>query len=516
MTDRENHPPTAPQEPADRFNVALRELVQPSAWKNPTPADCYDLVVIGAGTAGLVAAAGAAGLGARVAIVERHRMGGDCLNTGCVPSKTLLRSAQAAAELRRAAELGIHMPCGGIVDFPAVMERVRKVRANIAPNDSAQRFAGLGVDVFLGAAAFADGRHVEVNGSRLRFRKAVIATGARTVTPPIPGLAEAGPLTNETVFNLTEQPGRLAIIGGGPVGCELAQAFQRLGSQVTLIHKNPRVLEREDADASEVVQNALHRDGVRLSLGAEVVSVSQADGVKRLRLRTAGAEETIEADAILVATGRTPNVASLNLEAAGVAWDSRDGVRVDDFLRTANPRIYACGDVAMRWKFTHAADFAARIVIQNALFAIGPLGRRRLSTLNMAWCTYTEPELAHTGLTLAEAAKRGIELDTFTQPFESVDRATTESESEGFVRIHVRRGSDKIIGATVVGKGAGDLISEISTAMAGKIGLGRITSIIHPYPTRAEAIRKLGDQFNRRRLTPGTAKMLKLLMKLGR
>lgn len=502
-----------PVTPIERHNRALLDLVHPANWVPPVPKDIYDLVVIGAGTAGLVTAAGAAGLGARVALVERHLMGGDCLNVGCVPSKALLRSAHAAAEVLRAGDFGVNLACGASVDFAAVMERLRRLRAGIAPHDSARRFTELGVDVFFGEARFVDGQQVEVGNARLRFRRAVIATGARAILPSVPGLAEARPLTSETVFNLTELPRRLAVIGGGPIGCELAQAFRRLGSEVTLIHGKANLLEREDPEAAAVVQAALQRDGVQLKLGTRVEQVDNASGSPRLHLTPPGDGKAVEVDAILVAAGRAPNVSGLGLEGVGVEFDLREGIRTDDFLRTTHPRIYACGDVCLRWKFTHAADFAARIVIQNALFALGPVGRRRVGSLNMAWCTYTDPELAHTGLTLAEAREQGLELDTYTQPFAGVDRAITESDIEGFVRIHTRKGSGRIVGATIVGRGAGDLISEISVAMAGGVGLGTLASVIHPYPTRAEAIRKLGDQFNRTRLTPRTARMLQLLMK---
>ncbi len=505
-----------PVTPLDAYNRALLSEVRPPDWRNPTPAAQYDLVVLGAGTAGLVTAAGAAGLGAKVALVERHLMGGDCLNVGCVPSKALLRSAHAAAEARRSDEFGVRREGDTTADFPAVMERLRRLRAGIAPHDGAKRFTELGVDVFLGEGRFVDFQHVDVAGAKLPFRRAVIATGARAFVPNVPGLAGARPLTNETVFNLTELPRRLVVLGGGPIGCELAQAFRRLGSEVTLIHNKAHLLDREDRDAATVVQHAFIREGVTLMLGATVERVEVAGAVKRLHVRVGDTDTVHEADAILVATGRAPNVSGLNLEAVEVAHDGRDGVEVDDFLRTTQPRIYACGDVASRWKFTHAADFAARIVIQNALFALGPFGRRRVSSLNMAWCTYTDPEVAHTGLTVAEAAHRGLALDTYTQPFDRVDRAITESDTEGFARIHTRRGTGEIVGATIVGRVAGDLISEVSVAMAGKVGLGQLASVIHPYPTRAEAIRKLGDQFNRTRLTPSAAALLKLLLRLGR
>ena len=468
----------------DAADQEWRAQVRPPDWVNPVPAGRYNLVVIGGGTAGLVSAAGAAGLGARVALVERHLLGGDCLNTGCVPSKALISGARA------------HLP------FAEAMARMRRARAAIAPHDSARRFQNLGVDVFFGDARFIDRETVLVANQRLRFARAVIATGGRPAIPPIPGLADAAPLTSETVFTLTDAPRRLAVIGGGPIGCELAQAFQRLGVEVVLFHDQPRLLEREDADASAIVEQALERDGVRLVLGAHIGRVDTRGSVRTIVCDGHGSAASTDADAVLVCTGRTPNVDSLNLDAAGVALERDGAVRVDDFLRTTNPHVYACGDVCLPWKFTHAADASARIVIQNALFAVGRLGRRRLSALTMSWCTYTDPEVAHAGLPEREARERGIDLDTYTQPLAAVHRAITDGATDGFVKIHTRRGTGAIVGATIVSPHAGDLISEIGVAMAGRISLGALAAVIHPYPTYAEAIRTCGDAYNRTRLTP--------------
>lgn len=492
-----------PAEPWDEHNQKLIAHVHPPDWKNPTPAPRYNLVVIGAGTAGLVTAAGAAGLGAKVALIERHWMGGDCLNVGCVPSKTLIRAARAAHEARQAGRFGIRVPQVE-VDFAAVMERVRRVRASISPHDSAQRFRDLGVDVFLGAGRFISGNEIEVAGARLRFKRAVITTGARAAVPQIPGLLETGFLTNETVFNLTALPRRLAVIGGGPIGCELAQAFQRLGSHVTLFHNKAHVLDREDEDAARVVQHALARDGVQLILNARPGRIESSSGGKRIQFQSGVSAGEVTVDAIFVATGRMPNVESLGLEAASVQFDAKRGVRMNERLQTTNPRIYAAGDVCMKWKFTHAADFAARIVIQNALF----LGRKKLSALNMPWTTYTDPEVAHVGHSSHEAESLGIAIDTFVQRFAKVDRAITEDATEGFVKVHVRRGSDKIVGVTIAAPQAGELISEISVAMAAGLGLGKLGNVIHPYPTLAEALRKCGDAYNRTRLTPRVKSLL--------
>ncbi len=489
--------------PADAHNAALLAQVRPADWVNPTPASRYNLVVIGGGTAGLVTAAGAAGLGAKVALVEKHLLGGDCLNYGCVPSKTLLRAARAAAAVRDAGRFGIRVPAGTSVDFAAVMERVRAVRAGIGHHDSAARFRDLGVDVFLGEGRFVDSSTVAVGATRLKFKRAVITSGARAHVPAVPGLAEAGFLTNETLFSLTTLPARLAVLGGGPIGCEMAQAFACLGAEVTLFEQAGHVLSREDADAASVVQTALVRDGVRLCLGTKLENVEARSGGRLLRHRCGDVVSTTEVDAILVAVGRAPNVRGLGLEDVGVRYDDRSGVEVDDRLRTTNPRIFAAGDVCMAAKFTHAADFAARTVIQNALF----FGRKKASALTIPWCTYTEPELAHVGLSERAAAERGVAVDQFVRPLTEVDRAVTEGEREGFVKILVARGTDRIVGATIVAPHAGDLIGEVAVAMAGGIGLGKLASVIHPYPTLAEAIRQCGDAYNRTRLTPGVRRL---------
>src|SRR6266436_95837 len=491
--------------PADEHNRTLLQNVHPPDWRNPEPAPRYNLVVIGAGTAGLVTAAGAAGLGARVALVERHLLGGDCLNVGCVPSKCVIRSSRVVGDVRDAARLGVPLSNGAAPDFAAVMERMRRLRAGISRHDSARRFQHeLGVDVFLGDARFTGPDTVGVGGRTLRFKRAVIATGARATDPPVPGLAETGYLTNETVFNLTQCPPRLAVIGGGPIGCELAQAFQRLGSQVSLLHKNAHLLDREDMEAAALVQKAFIRERVTLRLNATITRVERSAGGKLVSYEAQGKEQTLAVDEILAGAGRAPNIEGLNLEAAGVQYDRRKGVLVNDCLQTTNPRIYAAGDVCLDWKFTHAADFSARIVIQNALF----LGRKKASALTMPWCTYTDPEIAHVGLYERDASERGMEVDTYVREFKEVDRALLDGEEEGFVKIHVREGRDEILGATIVARHAGEMISEISVAMAARIGLGKLASVIHPYPTQAEAIRQCGDAYNRTRLTPTVKKWM--------
>ncbi|HEV8713662.1 MAG TPA: mercuric reductase, partial [Candidatus Binatia bacterium] len=414
--------------PHDEYNATLIANVHPADWQNPEPLSRYNLVVIGAGTAGLVTAAGAAGLGAKVALVERHLMGGDCLNVGCVPSKCIIRSSRVLSDLAAAADLGVRVPSGSEADFPAVMERMRRLRARLSQHDSAQRFhEQLGVDVFLGEGRFVGPDAVEVGGKILRFKRAVIATGARAVQPPIPGLAEAGFFTNETVFSLTERPRRLAVIGGGPLGCELAQAFCRLGCEVTIVEMEPQFLPREDPEAAAILFAAFQREGIHVRLNTVLKKVTSSGNDKQLYLERMGEPEVLTADAILVGVGRAPNVEGLNLETVGVTYDQKRGVVVNDRLQTTNPHIYAAGDICLDYKFTHAADAAARVVIQNTLF----FGRKKLSTFTIPWCTYTDPEIAHVGLYEHDAKKQGIDVNTFTIPMHEVDRAIIDDEEEG-------------------------------------------------------------------------------------
>ena len=504
--------------PYDRYNQELLSHVHPPNWANPAPAKTYDLVVIGAGTAGLVVAAGAAGLkiGLKIALVEKHLMGGDCLNVGCVPSKCIIRSSRVAADMRNAKPYGINSPENVEVDFSAVMERMRRLRAGISHHDSVKRFSDLGIDVFLGSASFSGNSTVQVGDRTLHYKKAVIATGARAVRPRVPGLEEAGYLTNETVFGLTEQPKRLAVIGGGPIGCELAQAFHRLGSQVTLIHKNGHLLDKEDPEAAEIVQHQLVKDGLDLVLSAKLTRVESTPAGKVLHYDLGnGRQGSTVVDEILIGAGRQPNVDNLGLEAVGVDYDPRRGVKVNEYLQTSNPKIFAAGDICMDWKFTHAADAAARIVIKNTLFAPFGLGKSKYTDLVMPWVTFTAPEIAHVGHYEREARRQGIEYETIKIPMSSVDRAIADGQTEGFLKVMYKKGSDEILGATIVAENAGDMISEITTAIVNKIGLSKLSSVIHPYPTQAEVIKKAADGYRRTLLTPRSQKLLKLLTKFA-
>jgi len=472
----------------------LLSQVRPTAWRNPNPAPIYDLVVIGGGTAGLVSAAGAAGLGARVAIIERHRLGGDCLNTGCVPSKALLRAARAVHEARTSAETGVTLSAR--VDFGAVMESVRSRRADLAHHDSAERLSALGAHVFFGNASFASPSTITVDSRVLKFRRAVIATGGRPAVPPIVGLDDLPFLTSESVFELRDQPRSLLVLGGGPIGCEMAQAFALLGSDVTLVETQPRLLPDEDPDAAAIVARRLADDGVRVLTGAAIQRFSRAGTAITAAVEGRG----VQADAVLIATGRSPNTEGLNLEAGGVAASDR-GVTVDDRLRTSNRRVFAAGDVCSPYQFTHAADAMARIVIQNALF----FGRKRVSALVIPWSTYTFPEVAHVGPPPGQLPR--AEIEQITIALTDVDRAVIDGATPGFLKIHHKGG--RIIAATLVAPHAGELIGQLASLMRRGGSLADFSSEIYPYPTLADALRKAGDAYRRTQLTPGVQAALR-------
>ena len=495
--------------PPDEYNRQLVNNVHPPGWINPEPTGRYNLVVIGAGTAGLVTAAIAAGVGAKVALIEKHLMGGDCLNVGCVPSKGIIRAARAWSDVRHADEFGAHIPDGVKYDFAAAMARMRRLRARMSQVDSAHRFKSLGVDVFIGEGRFTGPDSIEVGGKKLVFKKAAICTGARATTAPIPGLREAGYLTNETVFTLTELPPRLAVIGAGPIGCELAQAFARFGSHVYLIEALHGIMPHEDRDAAEIVYKSMLRDGVKVLCCGKDSKVTQTASGKELSLDSHGEHYNVTVDEILIGVGRTPNVEGLGLEAAGVEYD-KTGVKVTARLQTTNPRIYAAGDICSRYQFTHAADAMAQIVIQNALFP-HPFGLAYASaeSLTMPWCTYTEPEVAHVGLYEAEAKKNGLEVETYTYKLDEVDRAILDGEEEGFARLHVQKDTDRVLGATIVAAHAGDMISEVTVLMKSGQGLKTLTSTIHPYPTQAEVIKKAGNAWRKAHFSERQKSILK-------
>ena len=488
-------------DPADPYDHQLLEHVRPPDWVNPQPEGLYNLVVIGAGTAGLVTAAIAAGLGARVALIERNLMGGDCLNVGCVPSKALIRASRARIDAEEASRFGVALSTDTTQDFSAVMKRMRRIRSELSHVDSAQRFKELGVDVYIGEGQFIGPDSVAVGETVLRFSRAAICTGARAAVPTINGLEQAGFLTNESVFSLNTLPKRLAVVGGGPIGCELAQAFARFGSAVTLIERESQLLPREDKDAATVLQQQMTDDGVKFVFNAKIETVVGNESTKHIHYKTNDNIGELVVDDILLAVGRAPNIEGLHLETAAVAFQ-RSGVTVDKHLRTTNKRIYAAGDICFPLKFTHAADAMAQMVVQNALFP-HPFGLGSASTdsLLIPWCTYTDPEVAHVGITNTDATKQDVDVETFTQPLNTIDRAVIDGKDNGFVRVIVKRNTDKIVGATIVAADAGNLISEITVAMKADVGLSTIGATIHPYPTQADALRKTAHQMRKVRFT---------------
>ena len=489
--------------PEDVHNRRLLQNLHPPDWVNPTPTGRYNLVVLGAGTAGLVSSAGGAALGAKVALIERHLMGGDCTNYGCVPSKAIIRSARAAYAVREASGFGISAHKGEYANFACVMERMRRLRAQISANDSVERFSKLGAEVYLGDAKFVGKNEIEVDGRRLSFSKAIIATGASAAELNLPGFREVGYFANETIFSLEELPKSLLVIGGGPIGCELAQTFRRFGSEVTLLSRGKRLLPRDDADAAEILKRRFEREGIRLIFGAKLLRAEWENGIKQVTFDTGQGEENVQACEILLAVGRQPNLDGLNTDAVGVKTD-KSGVLVDDRLCTSNRDIYAAGDVCSPFQFTHAAEAMARVAIQNALF----FGRKRVSELVIPWTTYTDPEVAHVGITEKEAANRGDQVLTFTKELADTDRAILDGETEGYVRLYMNRKDGRFLGATVVGSHAGESIGEAVLAITQKLKVGDLSAVIHPYPTQAEAIKWAADLQFRSRLKPWMRRLL--------
>lgn len=469
-----------------------------------TPADhvlkaqgTYNVVVIGGGTAGLVTAAGTAGLGGRVALIEQNRMGGECLNSGCVPSKALIASARLIDKIRHSEQWGLDSQTPAF-RFDAIFERMRRLRDRLGIRDSQERFEGLGVDVFQGRAAFSSPHEVRVGEVRLKARNFVIAAGSRPAVPAIEGLDGIRYYTNESIFDdLAARPERLVIAGGGPIGCELGQVFAQLGTRVTIVQRPTRILAREDADASNLVHRRLEFDGVKILTGAEIHRAAANGKTIRLSLCTGAQAQALECDAFLVAAGRTPNTQGLDLDKAGVAF-SKDGISVNAYLQTSQPHIYALGDIVGPYRFTHVADHQARTVVRNILL---PWIKAKWETV-IPWCTYTSPEVARAGLNEGQARELGVDCDTFTATFEEVDRAVLDGATAGFARVLTPRGKDRILGVTIVGERAGDLLPEFVLAMKSGIELTKIAQTIHLYPTLSEIARKVADEQQRRRLTP--------------
>eukprot|EP01041_Mallomonas_annulata_P001803 gene1803-3500_t len=487
--------------PSDKHNDELLQRVHPKNYRNPDPIDEYDLVVIGGGVAGLISVIMGAWLGKKCALIEQHNMGGDCLNTGCIPSKAIISCAKAYHNAKHnLKQFGIKIPPQSItLDFAAVMERMREIRSKISHHDSVQRYSREFCEhVFLGQGKFIGRNVVEVQGddgtSRfLCFKKAIIATGASAVIPSVAGLSGVPHLTNSNLFNLTALPPRLLVIGCGSVGLELAQCFARFGCHVTCFEFGTRIMPREDPDAATLLAQQLKKDGVVIHTGVDVILVDRIGTGGNLYnppwnrytvtiQHASGALCTFDGEALLNCTGRAPNVHNLGLDTVHIEWDNRSGVHRDEHCRTAHPDIYACGDCASPFKFTHAAEFQARIAIRNMFLG----DQSSVSDLLIPWCTYTDPEVAHVGKYESELSAAGIEFETFTKQLDQVDRCICDGISKGFVKITVIPSTGQILGATVCGGNAGDMISEITLCMQYGLSISDLAGVMHPYPTSQE------------------------------
>ena len=468
----------------------------------------FDLCIIGGGAAGLVVAAGGATLGAKVALVEKHRLGGDCLYYGCVPSKALLHSAYVAHTLRDAARFGIDVDLQP-VQLDRVMQRVASVIQSIEPNDSPDRFRSMGVEVIFGSGSFIDPHTFSVDGRQLTARNFVLATGTRPAIPSIPGLESIPYLTNETVFSLTTPVPSLIILGGGPIGIEMAQAFVRLGSRVHVVQRGAQILPKEDSDLVQIVADQLRSEGVQLHLGSTPQRVERtADGL-RLHLTTpTGSHEMLEATHLLIATGRQANLQDIGLEAAGVLLDNGH-LRLDRRLRTTHKHIYACGDIAGRYQFTHMAEHHAGVVLRNTLFHLPVKTEQRV----IPWCTFTDPELARVGLSETEARTQGVAHRVYTFPFHDIDRARTDGVTHGRAKI-ITDPKGRLLGAALVGAHAGELIHEYVLALSKNMKAGDLSSVIHIYPTLAQINRRVADQRLKEGLTPRAKKWIKRIFRL--
>jgi pyruvate/2-oxoglutarate dehydrogenase complex dihydrolipoamide dehydrogenase (E3) component len=471
--------------PSDANNQRTLNQGHPPDWRNPPGGD-YELVVIGGGPTGLVSAMMAAAGGHRVAMTEQFLTGGTCVNFGCTPSKALIRSARAVKEAGRGADFGFGLTAPPNVDFAKVMERVRRIRSMSSAGDAVQVVAANGVDVYLGHTRFTKPNAVMVDGLELRFDKAVIATGSRPAAPTIEGLREGEYLTNETVFSLTELPRRLLVLGGGPLGCELAQAFRRLGSEVDLVHSGDKLLPKDEPEAGELLRRELERDGIRLHFGFRAVGAAN----RRLTAKGPAGTQQFDYDALLMGIGRRANIEDLGLEAAQIKVNN-GGVEADAYLRTSNPAVYAAGDVAFPEKYTHAAMATARLCVANALDG----ANRRAHDLIIPHCTYTDPEVASVGLTPLRAAEEGVAVDAHRLELSRVERAFIDGEEEGFATIYTRKGTGQIVGATLVAAHAGEMISELTLAITGRLTMEALAEAVHCYPTQAEVFQRIALEY---------------------
>jgi pyruvate/2-oxoglutarate dehydrogenase complex dihydrolipoamide dehydrogenase (E3) component len=455
------------------------------ATERPHPGSPYDLVIVGGGPAGVAAARTARTLGLRVALVERRRLGGNSLTAGSIPSKSLVRSGRAFEAIVNSTEFGAPRCPEPLADIREVLDRVRAIRARIGEYCSAERLAREGIDVFHGDAAFADKKSLVAGAATLKFKKALVSTGARPQTSAIPGLKEAGFLTSDTIFDIETLPKRLAIIGGGPLGCEMAQVFAHMGARVTILQDEPKFLPNEERDAAELLSRSLGRSGVDTRLNTPVVAARARGGEKWIDAQCDGITYAIAVDEILLSIGRVPNTEGLCLARAGVECNSDGQVQVDDFFRTTNDDIYAAGDVCLPNMFTNVAEASGRMAVLNACSG----GANRHSQMIIPWCTYCDPEIAHIGMQIWDAKRRSISVKSYTVMMQDVDRAITDGRDDGFVKIHVRNGTDEVIGATIVASRASEMINEIAVIMNAKVGLRQLAGVLHTYPAQSDAIR---------------------------
>jgi len=469
--------------PLFEIQKKLTQNVFPSDWVNPQPKVIYDLLVLGGGPGGMSAATLASHLGAQVALVEKEHLGGECLNYGCIPSKAFLRSSRAAHQLRHAHEYGLEISSKWAVNFKAVINRVQTLQAELSPHDSAEHFKSLGIDVFLGSGKFTSPNTLEVAGHILHFKKALVATGTQPILPRIPGLDPSDYLTNQNVFHQEELPARLAVIGAGPISCELSQAFLRFGSRVYLLTHGPHLLSKEEKSASDLLKSIFLKEGIHLFMQTNVLNVKKQGKEKFLFLDSS--KDPLVVDQILVGIGRRAVVEDLGLEKAGVVFDALTGIRTDDYLKTDNPDIYAAGDVASPYKFTHISTELCSLAVRNALEG----SQEKKTSLIIPWCTYTDPEIAHIGLTEEDALKKGLAVETSYVDIASIDRALLDGETMGYAKLIVKENSEQILGATLIASHAGEMIPEIGVAMNSAQGLSALLKTIHPFPTQSQVLR---------------------------
>jgi pyruvate/2-oxoglutarate dehydrogenase complex dihydrolipoamide dehydrogenase (E3) component len=463
----------------------VRGRVHPRAWRNPHPRARYDLIVLGGGPAGYAAALTAIASGLSVALIEQNQLGGNSLNRGSIPSKALVRSGRAFDAVTNSQAFGGPALGAPAADIELVMRRMRRIRARIAESWSAERLAATGVDVFFGSARFADKKSIAVGAVQLHFKKALVATGAQPRRPDIPGLEEVGHLTSATLFHLTSLPKRLAVIGGGPLGCEMAQAFAHMGSKVTILQNEPKFLPQEERDAAEILSLCLARSGVHTRLNTQVIGARRENGEKIIDASSVGIDYSLAVDEILLSIGRVANTDTLNLDAAAIDCTACGDIRVDEFLRTRNADVFAAGDVCMPHKFSNVAEATGRMAVQNAFS--GELQRH--SALIIPTCTYCDPEIAHVGMHIWDAHRQQIPVKTFTVMMQDTDRAITDGRDDGFVKIHVKGGTDEIIGATIVASRASEMINEVAVVMHAKMGMRALAAVMHTYPAQSDAIR---------------------------